>query len=82
MTSPSTSVSRGGSITDLVRLLIDAGAVRSGTPPDTLLEDMSRAASFSLNRALEVMRAADFIAAALVMLESGESRVSRFFFFS
>ena len=65
------------SITDLVRLLIEVATVQAGSLPESPIEHLSNAASSSLNKTLEVMMATDFIAAVLVMLETGEYRVSR-----
>ncbi|KAJ7146113.1 hypothetical protein C8R44DRAFT_600928 [Mycena epipterygia] len=77
--APSTAVQvtvpEGGSMSNLVSLLIALATARGGSTPDTRVDDISQAARASLNKALGCMSVVDFIDAVLSILKSGDSRV-------
>jgi hypothetical protein len=63
-------------MSDLIALLIDIATVKRGTSSENNVDDISKAARFSLNRVVGIMSATDFIHAVLSMIESEEHRVS------
>ncbi|KAJ7762738.1 hypothetical protein DFH07DRAFT_813302 [Mycena maculata] len=74
-TGAQVNVPEGGSMSNLVSLLIALATARGGSSPDTKVEEISQAARSSLTRALGFMSAVNFIDAVLSILKSGDSRV-------
>jgi U3 small nucleolar RNA-associated protein 10 len=66
----------GGSMKDLVSLLIHVVTLQGGAVAKNIVEDVSEAARFSLHRTLSAIHATKFVDGALAVLETGEDTVS------
>jgi U3 small nucleolar RNA-associated protein 10 len=66
----------GGTIDDLVLLLIQMTTLRGGSTVESNVDHLSKAAQSTISRSLSVMPAADFISAVLAMLKSEDEIVS------
>lgn len=71
----STEPPGGRAISNLVSALIALATLQGGPNTENGMDDISQAARASLNQALGVMSAVDFISAVLSMVESGDQVV-------
>lgn len=65
----------GGTIDDLVLLLVQMATSRGGSTAGSNVDHLSKAAQSTISRTLGVMPATDFIRAVLTMLKSGDEMV-------